>query len=321
MYLPSFALFLGLLLMTSGPAPDASDSHPDGEHIITDFTSNSPDLGWYVLNDNVMGGRSEGGFAEAEGELHFTGDTNTNGGGFSSIRTKPMQLDLSKHAGIKLHVQGDGRRYTWRLTSTARWRGEQVSYWADFDTRDGGWSTVTIPFASFIPRHRGYQLDGPALDAGQITGMGLMIYDKQDGPFKLRLASVTAYSAETAFTLMQYQWKKRVLVVSAPHEDEKNLREQHNEVALAPEAFADHDMVLVTLLDNGVSTAGDRVLTTAEAAAAREALGIRSGSFALRLIGKDGLVKLSNPTATSMTEIYSLIDSMPMRQKEMTDRQ
>jgi hypothetical protein len=151
--------------------------------------------------------------------------------------------------------------------------------------------------------------------------MGLMIYDKQDGPFKLRLASVTAYSAETAFTLMQYQWKKRVLVVSAPHEDEKNLREQHNEVALAPEAFADHDMVLVTLLDNGVSTAGDRVLTTAEAAAAREALGIRSGSFALRLIGKDGLVKLSNPTATSMTEIYSLIDSMPMRQKEMTDRQ
>ena len=30
--------------------------------MITDFTSATPDLGWYVQNDNVMGGRSEGGF-------------------------------------------------------------------------------------------------------------------------------------------------------------------------------------------------------------------------------------------------------------------
>ena len=185
----------GLLLMTfPGPAPDASDSHPNEELLLTDFTSNSSDLGWYVVNDNVMGGRSDGDFEQDQGELSFTGHTNTNGGGFSSIRTKPVQLDLSGHDGIQLRVKGDGRRYTWRLTSTARWRGRQVSYWADFETRNGTWSTVNISFSSFIPRYRGYQLDGPALDPGQITGMGLMIYDKQDGPFNLRLASVRAYS-------------------------------------------------------------------------------------------------------------------------------
>ena len=164
--------------------------------MLTDFTSNSSDLGWFVLNDNVMGGRSEGAFEQDQGELSFSGRTNTNGGGFSSIRTKPMQLDLSNHAGIKLHVKGDGRRYTWRLTTTARWRGTQISYWADFETRNGTWSTVRIPLSNFIPKYRGNQLDGPALDAGQITGMGLMIYDNQDGPFELRLASVHAYSAE-----------------------------------------------------------------------------------------------------------------------------
>ena len=179
-----------------GPAPDASDSHPNEELMLTDFTSNSSDLGWYVVNDNVMGGRSEGDFEQDLGELRFTGHTNTNGGGFSSIRTKPVQLDLSDHEGIQLHVKGDGRRYTWRLTSTARWRGRQVGYWADFDTRNGAWSTVNIPFSSFIPRVRGNQLDGPALDLGQITGMGLMIYDKQDGPFELRLDSVHAYAAD-----------------------------------------------------------------------------------------------------------------------------
>ena len=143
-----------------------------------------------------MGGRSEGDFEQQQGELRFAGSTNTNGGGFSSIRTKPMQLDLSNNVGIQLRVKGDGRRYTWRLTTEARWRGRPVSYWADFETRKGKWSTVNIPFSRFIPQYRGYQLEGPALEPAQIRGMGLMIYDNQDGPFELQLTSVHTYSAE-----------------------------------------------------------------------------------------------------------------------------
>jgi len=30
--------------------------------LLTDFAADSPDLGCYVQNDNVMGGRSKGGF-------------------------------------------------------------------------------------------------------------------------------------------------------------------------------------------------------------------------------------------------------------------
>ncbi|MDH3362269.1 MAG: CIA30 family protein [Gammaproteobacteria bacterium] len=105
-----------------------------------------------------------------------------------------MQLDLSTYARIRLHVKGDGCRYTWRLATDARWRGRPGGYWADFETRDGALNTVDVPFSSFIPRSRGYQLDGPALDPGKIEGLGLMIYDKQDGPFELHLASVSAYS-------------------------------------------------------------------------------------------------------------------------------
>ena len=194
------SVLTGLLLMTlSGPTHAAFDSDSNEAMLLADFTTKSADLGWYVVNDNVMGGRSEGDFEQSHGELNFSGRTNTNGGGFSSIRTKSMELDLSKHAGIQLRVKGDGRRYTWRLTSNARWRGRQVSYWADFDTQKDTWSTVNIPFAHFIPRFRGYRLDGPVLDPGKITGMGLMIYDKLDGPFTIRLGSVKAYSAEANF--------------------------------------------------------------------------------------------------------------------------
>ena len=187
----------GLLLMTTLSPSQASDTGSDGSLLITDFSANGADLGWYVLNDNVMGGRSEGGFDIEQEKLVFTGSTNTRGGGFSSIRTAELRLDLSGHDGIRLQVMGDGRRYTWRLTTNARWRGREVGYWADFDTVDGEWTTADIPFARFVPRFRGYQLEGPALDPSQITGMGLMIYDNRDGPFRLQLDSVHAYAPST----------------------------------------------------------------------------------------------------------------------------
>ena len=117
-----------------------------------------------------------------------------NGGGFSSIRTAPILADLSNSDGIRLRVKGDGRRYTWSLASNGLFRGRQVRYWAEFETTDGAWTTVDIPFANFRPQFRGFQLSGPELDLSEIMGMGLMIYDKQDGPFELRLASVHTYA-------------------------------------------------------------------------------------------------------------------------------
>jgi monofunctional biosynthetic peptidoglycan transglycosylase len=186
----------GLLLMMTLSSPLAA-AGTEGDLLVTDFTANSADLGWYVVNDNVMGGRSEGGFDVQEATLVFTGSTNTRGGGFSSIRTREVVLDLSGHAGIRVRILGDGRRYTWRLTTDARWRGREVGYWADFETVDGEWTTVDIPFAAFEPQFRGYRLDGPALNSKQITGMGLMIYDNLDGPFRLHLDSVHAYAPST----------------------------------------------------------------------------------------------------------------------------
>lgn len=305
-------------MCASGLSSSDFDSLSAEERLLTDFTVSGTDLGWYVVNDNVMGGKSDGGFRVDGGNLHFTGRTNTNGGGFSSIRTGPLEADLSRFEGIRLRLKGDGRRYTWRLTTDARWRGREVAYWAEFDTEDGKSQTVDIPFDRFEPRFRGSRLDGPELDTGIISSMGLMIYDGLDGAFDLRLASVTAYPEPGPFSLKQYRWRHRVLVLSAPDDDNRALNQQQAAVSTSRSAFSERDMVLITLVDNGASSAGDRALTDNEVATIRRALGISAGSFAIRLVGKDGAVKLSEDTATPMDEIYGLIDTMPMRQQEMS---
>lgn len=188
------ALLIGLHLMAfSGTPLDASTSHASKNNILTDFTTSTTDMGWYVQDDGVMGGLSKGSFKSANGTLTFTGFTNTNGGGFSSIRTQRFNLDLSGFEGIRLKVKGDGRRYSWQLQTDATWRGRPVSYWADFDTQASEWITVDIPFTNFKPQFRGMRLDGPELEPAQLSSMSLYIYDKQDGAFEFYLDSVSAY--------------------------------------------------------------------------------------------------------------------------------
>ena len=313
--------YTGVLLMIIAAATAGSrTAHAESDPLLTDFTPQSYDLDWYVVNDNVMGGRSTGGFEIADGKLMFSGRTNTNGGGFSSIRTGPLQADLAGYDGIRLRVKGDGRRYTWRLSTDARWRGRQVGYWADFETRDDEWVDVNIPWSAFRPQVWGNPLSGPDLDIRSITGMGLMIYDKNDGPFALQLDRVSVFMEREPFTMSQYRWEQRVLVVSAASADDANLKRQLEAVSMTETEFADRDLIVVTLLDDGISTAGDRELSADEVAAARSAMRITPDEFTLKLVGKDGSVKLSRDEATSMQDIYALIDTMPMRAREQVSR-
>ena len=139
------------------------------------------------------------------------------------------------------------------------------------------------------------------------------------GASELHPDSVRSCADEDPFALQQYRWRSRVLVVSAPNAGDSKLLEQLAELAATSEEFADRDMVLVTLLDNADSIADSCKLTRSEVAAARTDLGIRPDAFVLKLIGKDGSVKLTASSATSMQEIYALIDSMPMRQREISE--
>ena len=300
-------------LLASGPSALADDSL-----LLADFPGSLQELEWRVVNDNVMGGRSRGGLRLEERSLVFEGTTNTDGGGFASIRSATGRFDLEDYDGIRLRVRGDGRTYTFRLT-TWDTRGGRIrpSFWADFPTREGGWEMIDVPFRRFRPRWRGRWLEGPNLNSRAIDSLGLMIYDGRDGPFRLEVDSILAYREPRPFSMSAYRWKKRPLLLFAGNEEDSRLRHQLSSIEATRDRFDERDMVLIVILGAGRSRVEGRGLTTDDADRLRASYEVERREFALRLVGKDGSVKRRSPDVVPMDEIYDLIDAMPMRQQEL----
>ena len=162
------------------------------DETIANF-SRGETVDWRIVNDNVMGGRSIGGFQVGDNTLNFKGRTNTNGGGFSSIRASAQSLDLEGATGFRLRLKGDGRKYTFRLRKHNSW----VSYWSEFDTDDNKWQTVELKLEDFWPNWRGRKVYAPTIKGNQIGELGIMIYDGKDGAFSLDVASIVAYRENT----------------------------------------------------------------------------------------------------------------------------
>ena len=162
----------------------------DNGSLLFDFANNAPKQNWIVVNDNVMGGRSEGGFSFKKKCLLFSGNTNTNGGGFSSIRTKPSDFGLGEKEGLHIRFKGDGR--TFKLGVLLE--GKSVSYRSNFTTGNG-WQEAKVPFDNMDVSWRGRPLskaEHPLLKS-KIRNIEFMIYDKKDGPFKLLVDWIKSY--------------------------------------------------------------------------------------------------------------------------------
>lgn len=177
--------------------PSLADSGPDGQGVLVlqDF-NNASESGkqWKTVNDNVMGGRSKGGPAFADGKLTFSGSTNTDGGGFSSIRTNPAPTDLSGYAGLLMRIKSDGRSYTTSIRTNVSRGAWKTPFRAAFSAPKDEWATVFIPFEDFKATMFGNRMtrNAPKLEVGDFQSVGFHIYDKKDGPFKLEVDWIKA---------------------------------------------------------------------------------------------------------------------------------
>jgi hypothetical protein len=106
----------------------------------------------------------------------------------------------------------------------------------------------------------------------------------------------------------------RPLYVFAPSADDPRLARQRAIVAGAAAGFRDRDMPVIVVA--GGSVAG----SSRTAAALRARFGVAASAFRVVLVGKDGGVKLSAGTPVTADTLYRLVDSMPMRRREMRER-
>jgi monofunctional biosynthetic peptidoglycan transglycosylase len=168
-------------------------STSDSSHVIRDFADSNESGQWVSVNDNVMGGVSQGTAQITDDHcLLFTGTISLeNNGGFSSIRTLPGNFDLGAYDGIRIRALGDGRTYQFRLRVDRGFDG--IAYKQEFRTEKDSWIEVYLPFSSFVPTFRGRIIrDAGPLNPTEIKQMGFLLADKTAGPFSLRVDWIKA---------------------------------------------------------------------------------------------------------------------------------
>lgn len=117
-----------------------------------------------------------------------------------------------------------------------------------------------------------------------------------------RAASMTAPPHDDP--LATYRWKARVLLVFSSRPDAPAVAEQRRFLENEKTGIQDRDLVVIELTD------GPKAETL------RRQFNVKPEEFSVILIGKDGGEKLRKSVPVTPKELFDLIDSMPMRQRE-----
>ena len=94
--------------------------------------------------------------------------------------------------------------------------------------------------------------------------------------------------------LAAQQWKHRVLIIDTPSMQSAPYLQQISAFDAAAAGLKERDLEVITQTS--------------------------APTFRVRLIGKDGGVKLDRDTPMTTDALFALIDAMPMRQDEMSNR-
>ena len=139
-------------------------------------------LQWYRLDDGVMGGQSETLHTSTDaGELHFTGQINTSGGGFTSIRSSIEGGLAADTTAIRVSYIGDGKTYKVLLSdgnkSAFGPSRRSPSWQTDLPTKkDGSEETAIISLDSLTPSLQGSPIKtDEKLDPTEVKEIGFML--------------------------------------------------------------------------------------------------------------------------------------------------
>ncbi len=152
---------------------------------IFDFSPEAELNNWTIVDDVVMGGRSDGGIQVTdEGNALFSGSVSLeNNGGFSSVRYAFDEISTSGQTKFRIRLKGDMKKYQFRVKSDRR---ERQSYVSQFQT-DGSWQIIEIPFSDMYPSFRGMTLNIPNYAGESMQEISFLISNKVNESFQLEI--------------------------------------------------------------------------------------------------------------------------------------
>lgn len=155
---------------------------------IYNFNTESKKTDWYILDDVVMGGKSNGSFSINNlGHGVFKGRVSLeNNGGFSSVRHQLATKNAAGFTHFRLKIKGDGNPYQFRVKLD---KNDRYSYAATFKTTSN-WETIDIAFSDMPAVFRGRNLNMPNFSGEGISEIGFLIGNKKPQDFQLEIDSI-----------------------------------------------------------------------------------------------------------------------------------
>ena len=153
---------------------------------VTDFDEPN----WFIVNDGVMGGRSDARGVIDSSRLEWSGTIVTLGGGFSSIRGL-VDGSLTGATELQLRIRTDGRAYELLADDDASTR---VTHYNPIPAVGGDWEVVVVPLTGMESRVFGNLVTSEPFDPDQATQIGVILADGIDGEFAFEIDWIDACS-------------------------------------------------------------------------------------------------------------------------------
>ncbi|XMO85562.1 CIA30 family protein [Algibacter sp. AS12] len=156
---------------------------------LINFTAESDSFNWKTVDDNVMGGKSEGAFKiNVNGNGLFYGEVSLeNNGGFSMVKYPIETLKTASYSKFCINLKGDGKTYQFRVKT---FESDNHSYIYPFKTTTC-WETIEIPFIDMYANFRGKKLELPNFEGNQIEMIAFLIGNKKAEAFNLEIGSIS----------------------------------------------------------------------------------------------------------------------------------
>ncbi|OYT99715.1 MAG: CIA30 family protein [Burkholderiales bacterium PBB1] len=147
---------------------------------------------WSPIDDRVMGGMSVSKLRhDPAGHAVFQGKVSLEGnGGFASVRSSPGPRGMRGAEACLVEIRGASKRF--KLSLLTHDGFDALNYQASFVPTGSDWQRIRLPISAFRATFRGREVtDAPQLDPGLIRQVGLMIADRQTGPFALDIRRIS----------------------------------------------------------------------------------------------------------------------------------